>query len=221
MRRHRFLPFHVEKLPAEEMLQRGRSYYEFMNRRRSIRHFSTQPVPLGLIELAMHTAALAPSGAHRQSWKFVAVSDPEIKHEIRVRAEREEKISYAGRMPPDWLETLAPLGMTWEKPYLDTCSWVVVVFAELHGFDEKGSKRKNYYVQESVGIACGFFITALHYMGLHILTHTPSPMGFLSEILKRPGNERPYSLFPVGYPASEAVVPDLTRKSLDDLCERL
>jgi len=198
MRRHRFLPFHFEKRPAEEMLQRGRSYYEFMNRRRSIRHFSTQPVPRELIELAIRTASSAPSGAHRQPWKFVAVSDPEIKHQIRVKAEREEKISYAGRMPPDWLEVLEPLGTTWEKPYLDTCPWVVVAFAEVHGFDEEGFRHKNYYVQESVGIACGFFIAALHYMGLHTLTHTPSPMRFLSKILKRPGNERPYIIFPVG-----------------------
>ena len=221
MRRHRFLPFHFENRPAEEMLQRGRSYYEFMNRRRSIRHFSTQPVPRELIELAIRTASSAPSGAHRQPWKFVAVSDPEIKHRIRVKAEHEEKTSYSGRMPPAWLEALEPLGTTWEKPYLDTCPWVVVVFAELHGSDEEGSRRKNYYVQESVGIACGFFIAALHHMGLCTLTHTPSPMRFLSEILKRPGNERPYILFPVGYPASAAVVPDLTRKSLDEFSEWL
>ena len=221
MGRHRFLPCHFDKRPDDEMLQRGRSYYEFMNRRRSIRDFSTQPVPRELIELAIRAASSAPSGAHRQPWKFVAVSDPEIKHQIRVEAEREEQISYAGRMPPDWLEALEPLGTTWEKPYLDTCPWVVAVFAELHGFDEEGSKRKNYYVQESVGIACGFFIAALHYMGLHTLPPTPSPMRFLSEILKRPGNERSYILFPVGYPSSEAVVPDLTRKSLDELSEWL
>ena len=141
---HRFPPFHFEKLPPDEMLQRARSYYELMNRRRSIRHFSARPVPRELIEMAIRTASAAPSGAHRQPWRFVAVSDPEMKHQIRVKAEREEKISYASRMPLDWLEVLEPLGTNWEKPYLDTCPWIVVVFAELHGFDEKGAKRKNY-----------------------------------------------------------------------------
>ncbi len=216
---HRFLPYRFERLPPDEMLLRARSYYEVVNRRRSIRHFSDRPVPKQLIELAIRTASAAPSGAHRQPWRFVAVSDPEIKHEIRIRAEREEKISYQGRMPPDWLETLEPLGTNWEKPYLDICPWIVVVFAELHGFDAKGARRKNYYVQESVGVACGFFITALHHMGLHTLTHTPSPMAFLSEILQRPANERPYILFPIGYPAAEAMVPDLKRKTLDEVAE--
>jgi nitroreductase len=147
----------------------------------------------------------------------VVVGDPGVKHEIRVAAEAEEKKSYESRMPDDWLEALAPLGTTWRKPFLETVPWLVVVFEELYGLDGDGTKRKNYYVRESVGLACGLFIAALHTMGLATLTHTPSPMGFLREILGRPQNERPYILFPVGYPAADATVPDLTRKSLEEV----
>jgi len=212
-----FVPYHHERLPEGEMLTRARRFYEDMNRRRSIRHFSADPVPRELIELAIRTAGTAPSGANRQPWHFVAMSEPSIKREIRIAAEKEERESYeGGRMPPDWLDALAPLGTSWQKPYLEIVPWIVVVFAELHGVNPDGSKRKNYYVQESVGIACGLFITALHNMGLCTLTHTPSPMGFLSRILERPENEKPYILFPVGYPAGDAVVPDIKRKSLED-----
>ena len=168
--------------------------------------------------MAIRTASTAPSGAHKQPWRFVVVGDPAIKREIRIAAEAEERKSYVGgRMPPAWLEALAPLGTSWEKPYLEIAPWLVVVFEELYEVLPEGSKRKNYYPKESVGIACGLFIAALHHIGLATLTHTPSPMAFLSRVLKRPANEKPYILFPVGYPAPDAEVPDLRRKCLDEV----
>ncbi len=212
-----FIPYDFERRAPEEMARRARELYELMNRRRSVRDFSDEPVPRELIETAIRTASTAPSGAHRQPWRFVVVGDPEIKRKIRVAAEAEEKKSYDERMPDEWLEALRPLGTTWRKPFLETVPWLVVVFEELYGFYDDGSKRKNYYVRESVGLACGLFIAALQNMGLATLTHTPSPMGFLSEILGRPRNERPYILFPVGYPAPGAEVPDLRRKSLAEV----
>jgi nitroreductase len=200
------------------MIARAHDFYELMNGRRSVRHFSPEPVPRELIELAILTAASAPSGAHRQPWKFVAVSDPDIKREIRIAAESEERISYeGGRMPPEWLEAVAPLGTDWHKPYLEIVPWIVVVFEETHGVSAEGRAIKNYYVKESVGIACGLFVAALHNMGLATLTHTPSPMGFLSRILHRPENEKPYVLFPIGYPAADAQVPELRRKPIEEL----
>jgi nitroreductase len=213
-----FIPYRPGRLPEEEMLRRAREYYEALDRRRSVRFFSPDPVPRELIEIAVRTASTAPSGAHKQPWRFVVVGDPAIKREIRIAAEAEERESYlGGRMPPDWLEALAPLGTTWEKPYLEIVPWIVVVFEELYEILPDGSKRKNYYPKESVGIACGLFIAALHHMGLATLTHTPSPMAFLSRVLNRPPNEKPYILFPVGYPAPDAEVPDLRRKSLDEV----
>lgn len=213
-----FVPYRPERLSPEESARRADDVYHRMNARRSVRDFSDEPVSRRLIERAIQTASTAPSGAHRQPWRFVAVSDPKIKREIRIAAEREEYESYeGGRMPEDWIEALRPLGTTWRKPFLEVAPWLVVVFEELHGFDEHGEKRKNYYVPQSVGIACGLFIAALHEIGLATLTHTPSPMGFLQEILGRPKNEKPYILFPVGYPAPDAQVPDLRRKSLDEV----
>jgi nitroreductase len=218
MSQHPFVPYHAGRLPAEEMLRRARAFHEEMDRRRSVRHFSGDPVPRELVELAIRAASTAPSGAHRQPWRFVAVSDAETKRRIRVAAEAEERESYeGGRMPPEWLEALLPLGTTWEKPFLETVPWIVIVFEEIYGLDGDGAKRKNYYVRESVGIACGLFITAIHQMGLATLTHTPSPMAFLSRILGRPANEKPFILFPVGYPADDAQVPDLHRKALEDV----
>ena len=213
-----FIPYRFERLPEEEMLRRGRAFHEEMDRRRSVRFFSPEPVPRELIELAIRTASTAPSGAHRQPWKFVAVSDPAIKREIRIAAEAEEYESYVGgRMPPEWLEALAPLGTHWEKPFLEAVPWIVVVFEELYAVAPDGRKRKNYYPKESVGIACGLFIAALHRMGLATLTHTPSPMAFLSRLLDRPSNEKPFILFPVGYPAPDAEVPDIRRKGLEEV----
>jgi iodotyrosine deiodinase len=200
------------------MLRRARAFHAGMEGRRSVRSFSPEPVPRELIEIALRTASTAPSGAHRQPWKFVVVGDPGLKSQIRAAAETEEYESYiGGRMPAEWLEALAPLGTSWEKPFLETAPWLVVVFEELYGLDAEGRKRKNYYPKESVGIACGLFIAALHHMGLATLTHTPSPMVFLSRLLDRPVNEKPFILFPVGYPAPDAEVPDLRRKGLEDV----
>ncbi|MGE3966413.1 MAG: nitroreductase family protein [Planctomycetota bacterium] len=212
-----FVPYRPQRVPPTTMLARARDFYEEMNRRRSVRFFSPDPVARELVEYAILTASTAPSGAHRQPWRFVVVDDPTIKREVRIAAEHEEKKSYEGRMPEDWLEALRPLGTTWEKPYLETVPYLVVAFEEKVGAHEDGSVRKNYYTKESVGLACGLFIAALHHMGLATLTHTPSPMGFLSEILKRPDNERPFLLFPVGYPADDAVVPQLARKPLAEV----
>jgi iodotyrosine deiodinase len=214
----RFVPYRPARLPEAEMRERARSFYEELDRRRSVREFSADPVSRELIETAIRSASTAPSGAHRQPWRFVVVGDPAIKREIRLAAEEEERESYlGGRMPPEWLEALAPLGTSWEKPFLETVPWIVVVFEEMYQLLDDGSKRKSYYPKESVGIACGFFIAALHHMGLATLTHTPSPMAFLSRILGRPANEKPFILFPVGYPAAAAEVPDLRRKSLDEV----
>jgi iodotyrosine deiodinase len=215
---HRFVPYRPERLPEEEMRRRARDFHAAMDRRRSVRAFSPDPVPRELIEIAIRTASTAPSGAHRQPWKFVAVGDPGLKHEIRAAAEAEEYQSYVGgRMPEEWLEALAPLGTGWEKPFLETAPWIVVVFEELYGVRPDGGKRKNYYPKESVGIACGLFIAALHQMGLATLTHTPSPMAFLSRLLDRPANEKPFILFPIGYPAPDAEVPDIRRKGLEEV----
>jgi nitroreductase len=212
------MPLVWHEFPPEEMAERARSFFQEMDRRRSVRDFSNRPVPRELIELAIRTASTAPSGARRQPWRFVAVSDPDIKHRIRVAAEEEERESYeGGRMPPEWREALAPLGTDWHKPFLEVVPWIVVLFEEVHGVELDGSTKKNYYVKESAGIAAGMFIAALHHMGLVTLTHTPSPMRFLADILGRPKNERPYILFPVGYPAAGAEVPDLHRKSLEEV----
>lgn len=213
-----FIPLAWRDVPPDEMISRAHEFYTEMMRRRSVRDFSDRPVPRELIELAILTASTAPSGAHRQPWRFVAVNDPDIKRAIRVAAEDEERESYVGgRMPPEWREALAPLGTDWRKPYLEVVPWIVVLFEEVHGVDKGGEKRKNYYVKESVGIAAGMFIAALHHMGLATLTHTPSPMGFLTRILGRPKNERPLVLFPIGFPAADAMVPDIQRKTLDEV----
>ena len=209
-----------EFLRYEEDVMRSRAgdFHAECETRRSVRHFSDEWVPRDLIETAIMTASTAPSGAHRQPWKFVATCNSEIKRKIRIAAEEEERISYeGGRMPEEWLEALRPLGTDWQKPFLEIVPWIVVVFAERHGINDDGSTRKNYYVKESVGIACGMFITALHHMGLATLTHTPSPMKFLTEIMERPENETPYILFPVGYPMPRCEVPDIHRKPLEDV----
>lgn len=211
----KFIPLVFERHSDEEMEQRADDYFRMMDKRRSVRYFSDEPVARELIEKAILTANTAPSGAHKQPWTFVSISSSDVKKEIRIAAEKEEKESYEGRMSQEWLDALAPFGTSWQKPYLETVPWIVVCFAQNYGFDESGQKIKHYYVQESCGIACGMFISALHNMGLATLTHTPSPMRFLSGILQRPQNEKPYILFPVGYPAIDAVVPDIRRKSLE------
>jgi iodotyrosine deiodinase len=199
------------------MDQRAADFYAEMDARRSVRMFSPDPVPRVLIEAAIRTASTAPSGAHQQPWTFVAVSGAEIKLRIRVAAEEEEARSYAGRMSEEWLAALEPIGTDEHKSYLEVVPWIVVLFEQVTGTFPDGSARKHYYARESVGIAAGMFVTAIHHMGLATLTHTPSPMGFLRDILGRPRNERPFVLFPIGYPADDAEVPDLQRKGLDEV----
>ncbi len=186
--------------------------------RRSVRDFSDRPVPKRLIELAVEAASTAPSGAHRQPWTFVLVGDQRMKRRIREAAEEEERQNYVGgRMNEEWQAALEPLGTDWQKPFLETVPWIVVVFEQRYGLDESGERIHNYYVKESVGIATGLFLTALHRMGLASLTHTPSPMRFLADLLGRPENERPFVLIPIGYPTDDCRVPDIVRKSLDEV----
>lgn len=207
-----FQPLAFARLAAEAQISRGEEFARTMASRRSVRHFTDEPVPRELIELAIRAAATAPSGANQQPWHFVAVSDPEIRRRIRIAAEAEEKENYERRFPEEWLQTLAQFNTTWEKPFLETCPWLIAVFRLDYGIGPSGEKVKHYYVQESVGIAAGILITALHLMGLATLTHTPSPMGFLNSILERPPNERPFLLIPVGYPAEGCMVPAIFRK---------
>ena len=215
-----FVSYRPPRLDQAEAIRRGGRFLEFLETRRSVRAFSDEPVPRDMIEIAVAAANTAPSGAHHQPWKFVAVNDPDVKHRIREAAEYEERINYeGGRLPEPWRAALAPLETNSDKSFLDVVPWIVVVFAEKSTPRPDGSPRKNYYVNESVGIACGLFIAALHRMGLATLTHTPNPMAFLSEILGRPGTERPYILFPIGYPAPDCEVPDLSRKPLSEALE--
>jgi nitroreductase len=211
------IPYRPARRDAAEMDARATDFYAEMDARRTVRSFSADPVPRHLIELAIRTASTAPSGAHQQPWTFVAVSDPGTKWHIRQAAEVEERRSYESRMSEEWLDALAPLGTDWRKPFLQSAPWLVVLFEQIHGAFPDGSHRKHYYARESVGIAAGMFVTAIHHMGLATLTHTPSPMGFLTQILQRPRHERPFVLFPVGYPADDARVPDLKRKGLDEI----
>ena len=203
--------------PPEEMQLRARAFYELMNRRRTVREFSDRPIPEGVVEDCIRTAGTAPSGAHKQPWHFVVVRDPVLKKEIRIAAEKEEREFYGGRAPEDWLAALAPLGTDASKPFLESAPCLIVIFARRYGEEEDGSREKHYYVQESVGIATGFLIAALHSAGLVTLTHTPSPMGFMNSILKRPRNERPFLLLVAGYPAQDAQVPELQRKPLEEI----
>ncbi len=211
------MPLEFERLPVGEQLARSRAFLESMRGRRTVRHFSSEPVPYELVENAVATAGTAPSGAHQQPWTFVVVSDPAVKREIRRAAEEEERRSYESRMPDEWLEALRPLGTDWRKPHIEDAPFVIVVFEQAFGVAPDGTKIKHYYVRESVGIAVGFLLASLHQAGLVALTHTPSPMRFLREILGRPMNERPYVLIPVGYPAQGCAVPQLQRKPLAEL----
>jgi nitroreductase len=202
--------------PETEMLERADCFASELGRRRTTRHFSSRPVDLNVIKSCLRAAGSAPSGAHQQPWHFVVVSDPETKRQIRVAAEDAEREFYA-TAPASWLEALAPLGTDASKPYLETAPYLIAVFAERYGVNPDGSPRKHYYVNESVGIATGFLVAALHHAGLAILTHTPSPMSFLSEVLGRPANEKPVMLVVTGYPAEGARVPRLARKPLADI----
>jgi nitroreductase len=213
----KFIKLAYKKPRPEEVANRARSFYEVMDCRRTVRHFSSEPVSTVVIQDLVRAASTAPSGAHRQPWTFVAVSDPEVKRRIRRAAEREEDENYHGRMPAEWLTALEPLGTDAQKPFLELAPWLVVLFRQNYGVGTTGKHIHNYYVAESVGIAAGMFLTAVHQAGLVALTHTPSPMEFLKEILKRPENETACLLMPVGYPAPDAEVPDLRRKALEDV----
>jgi iodotyrosine deiodinase len=202
--------------PPDEMTARARDFASDLARRRTTRHFSDRSVPLDVITECIRAAGSAPSGAHLQPWHFVVISDMEIKRQIRVAAEAAEREFYE-TAPLEWLAALEPLGTDASKPYLETAPYLIAVFAQRHGVRSDGSSRKHYYVSESVGIATGFLIVALHHAGLATLTHTPSPMGFLSDVLERPPNEKPLMIVVTGYPAADARVPHLTRKSLEDI----
>jgi nitroreductase len=195
------------QLTSAEGLERSSQYLETMRSRRTVRQFSDQPVPKDIIDTAIRAAGTAPSGANHQPWHFVCIRDPNIKREIRLAAEAEERAFYAGKAGDNWLQDIGPLGTDAQKPFLETAPWLIAIFSERYGLDANGSKRKNYYISESVGIATGFLISALHTAGLATLTHTPSPMKFLNTILKRPANERPFILMVVGYAAPNAKVP--------------
>lgn len=204
-------------LPVEEMSRRAQNYYELMRRRRSVREFSDKPVPRGVIEHCLKTAGSAPNGANLQPWHFVVVGDPRLKRAIRQGAEVEEREFYSRRATAEWLEALAPLGTDENKPFLETAPYLIVIFAQSYGFNDEGHRIRHYYVQESVGIATGMLISAIHNAGLASLTHTPSPMGFLNEILDRPQNERPYLILVVGYPAQDVQVPAISKKTLAEI----
>jgi nitroreductase len=211
------IPLRFTRKPIEESRRLAAGFFADMNRRRTTRHFSPDPVPRDLIEFALRTAGTAPSGAHQQPWTFVAVSDDEVKKQIREAAEAEEHAFYHGRAPQEWIDAIAPLGTDEHKPHLTDAPWIVVLFRQTHGFDNHGRKRPFYYTQESCGIAAGMFITAVHLMGLVTLTHTPSPMAFLGRLLERPPHEKAMLVMPVGYPAADATVPDIERKPATDI----
>ncbi|HAA01659.1 MAG TPA: nitroreductase family protein [Flavobacteriales bacterium] len=211
-----FIPYSRPILAEKELIRRSEEFFEQMDQRRSVRHFSAAPVPRAVIENLILTASSAPSGAHKQPWTFVAISNTELKHAIRELAEKEEKESYDGRMSEEWLKDLAPLGTDWQKEFIDIAPWIIVVFKRPYEI-VNGEKKNNYYVTESVGIASGFLLAAIHMAGLVSLTHTPSPMNFLVKALERPENERPFLLIPVGYPADDAMVPDIHRRKLEEV----
>ena len=212
-----FVPLEFKTFSEDEMLSRAHDFYADMNRRRSVREFSGREVPREIVETAILTAGTAPSGAHKQPWTFALIGNPEIKQKVREAAEVEEHENYQRRMPESWLKDLEPLGTDEHKPFLTACPWIIVVFAQAWGTDESGEKTKHYYVNESVGIATGMLLAALHRSGLATLTHTPSPMGFLHKILGRPDNERAYMLIALGYPEGGCKVPDLQRKPLEQI----
>ena len=218
MTQPRMIPLRgYEERTPEEMLEAADRFLDLMRRRRTVREFSSRPVPRDVLERCILAAGTAPNGANRQPWRFVAVSDPEVKRQIRHAAEEEERAFYGGRAPDEWLAALAHLGTDEHKPFLERAPWLVVIFAESYETAPDGSKVKNYYVTESVGIATGMLITALHQAGLATLTHTPSPMKFLNQVLGRPENERPFLVLVVGYPEDGATVPDIGKKPLEDI----
>lgn len=216
MKTYDFISYQPLDFDESEQIQRSKEFFEFMDHRRTVREYSDKEVPFEVIENIIKTASTAPSGAHKQPWSFCVVSDPEIKKQIREAAEKEEYESYTKRMSDRWKEDLEPLGTDWQKPFLETAPYLIIVFKRVHESID-GEKRNNYYVNESVGLATGFLISAIHNAGLCTLTHTPSPMNFLSTILDRPENERPFLLLPVGYAIKDVKVPQLERKTVDKI----
>jgi len=218
-----FMPLAFEHISEDEALQNSRMFLESMRRRRTIRAFSPEPVPFALIENAIATAATAPSGANQQPWHFVVVANADLKRRMRKIVEQEERENYDHRFPEEWLAALAPLGTDWHKEFLETAPYLIVVFKEDYGLygSEQEKHVKYYYTTESVGIAVGFLIASLHQAGLATLTHTPNPMGFLRELLRRPRNEKPFVILPVGYPADDCRVPVLTKKALSEIMDVL
>ena len=215
------VPLSFSRRSDDELLSRSRDFLDEMRARRTVRHFSDRPISRGVIDNCLLVAGGAPSGANLQPWHFAVVSDARVKRRIREDAEKEEREFYDGRAPREWLDALAPLGTDANKPFLETAPYLIAIFAQAYGVLPDGRKVKNYYVQESVGIATGMLITAIHHAGLASLTHTPSPMGFLNEILARPANERPFLLLVVGHPAEDAVVPDIGKKALPEIASFL
>lgn len=211
-----FIPLVYQEVTEEAQLQKSRSFYEQMNNRRSVRHFDTREVPKEVIQNIILTAGTAPSGAHKQPWTFCAVSNIELKLAIREAAEKEEYLNYTKRMSEQWLKDLEPFDTDWQKPMLTDAPWLIVVFRKAFDLVD-GEKKKNYYINESIGLACGMLLSAIHHAGLVALTHTPSPMQFLVDVLKRPQNEKAFLLIPVGYPAKNCEVPKLERKTLDEI----
>ncbi len=216
-----FKKLDFKEFSKEEMLARSTSFLNDIVSRRTIREFSDRPVPIEVIENCIKSAASAPSGANKQPWQFVIVQDPEVKSKIREAAEVEEKEFYGHRATKEWLEDLNQFGTDWHKPFLEIAPYLIVVFRQIYDVEDDGSHRKNYYVSESVGIASGFLLAALHNAGLATLTHTPSPMNFLGEILERPANEKAYLLIPVGYPDDDAKVPEITKKPFDEISTKV
>ncbi len=216
-----FKKLDFKEFSKEEMLARSTSFLNDIVSRRTVREFSDRPVPIEVIENCIKSAASAPSGANKQPWQFVIVQDPEVKSKIREEAEVEEKEFYGHRATKAWLEDLNQFGTDWHKPFLEIAPYLIVVFRQIYDVEDDGSHRKNYYVSESVGIASGFLLAALHNAGLATLTHTPSPMNFLGEILERPANEKAYLLIPVGYPDDDAEVPEITKKPFDEISTKV
>lgn len=216
MNEYPFIKHTPNTYPEDEIFTRSAAYYELLDKRRSVRDFSDKMVPKEVIENIIMTASSAPSGAHKQPWTFCAVSNKVLQKKIKAAAEEEEYKSYHGRMSEEWLEDLAPIGTDWHKEFLEVAPWLIIMFKKTYDLEGE-KKKKNYYVMESVGIAAGFLISAIHNAGLVTLTHTPSPMNFLQNILERPVNEKPFLLLPVGYPTKEAMVPDLARKGSEDV----
>ena len=212
-----FIQYEKANYNTDEMLERSSSFKEWMNARRTCRDFSDKPVDKAVIENIITAASTAPSGAHKQPWTFCVVSNAEIKKQIRIEAEKEEFESYNGRMPEAWKKDLLPLQTDWKKEFLETAPFLIIVFKKSYDFNAEGKKTNTYYANESCGIACGFLLAAIHNAGLVALTHTPSPMNFLCKILKRPVNEKPFLLIPVGYAADECWVPDIQRKKINEV----